>query len=141
MRLLQNTSEILPDIQVVIRKADEIRQSDARKNSGPISSLAKQQIGKRLKNFRSSINNQTRKISEDIKEFKIPKNPFQKPEIEKNEISENSANSNFPDIVPEKDIPIPPSHSEPDLSKSSGLLTRGRQSFKSLRVKNPFHKS
>jgi len=44
MRLLQNTSEILPDIQVVIRKADEIRLADSRKNSGPISSLAKQQI-------------------------------------------------------------------------------------------------
>lgn len=136
MRLLQNTSEILPDIQVVIRKADEIRLADSRKNSGPISSLAKQQIGKRLKNFRSSINNQTKKISEDFKEFKIPKNPFQKNEVEK---AENSGN--FPDIVPEKDIPIPPSQSNPDLSKSSGLLSRSRQSFKSLRVKNPFQKS
>jgi len=39
MRLLQNTSEVLPDIQVIIRRADEIREKDARRGSATSSSL------------------------------------------------------------------------------------------------------
>ncbi|CBY07642.1 unnamed protein product [Oikopleura dioica] len=45
MKLLQNTSDVLPDVLIIIRKADELRQKDLRKNSGPhIQLLSKAQL-------------------------------------------------------------------------------------------------
>ena len=114
MRLLQNTSEVLPDIQVVIRRADELRQKDStrRDSSGSMSSLAKQQIGKRLKNIRSSLNSKSKKLSDAVMTMK--------PSL-KSSISVPS--SPAPDLQPKE---------------SKSFMSRGRESFRSVRIKHPF---
>ena len=119
MRLLQNTSEVLPDIQVIIRRADEIREKDARRGSATSSSLpafSRHQIGKRLKNFRSSLNSKTKKLSDAVGSIK--------PNV-KNE------RENLEHPVPER------SASVSDATPKRDFLERGRQSFKSLRIKMP----
>ena len=67
MRLLQNTSEHIPDIQTVIHKAEELRKRDEKQRKNP-------PIGKRLKNSfravggfsRNSLNSYRTSVSKSV---------------------------------------------------------------------------
>ena len=58
MRLLQNTADVLPDIQTIIQKADQIRQKDRTK---------KPPIGRRLKNSVANVNKKFSKSFDSLR--------------------------------------------------------------------------
>jgi hypothetical protein len=141
MRLLQNTSDVLPDIQVVIRHADAIRKLDARRgSSSSVSSLAKNQIGKSLKIFRSTINSKTKKISDAFDTMKVPNMPKiskSKNPGEKSPASEISYSAEKPMVEISKSAEIRPEAEPVEPPKpSKNIFSRGRESFRSMKIKN-----
>ena len=111
-------------VQVIIRRADEIRQKDARRDStgSGISSLAKHQIGKRLKNIKISINSKSKKLSDNLQKNMSNFSNSKNAQISKKSESDKIRSSSVSDTD----------------TSSKSILSRGRETFRSVRIKHPF---